>query len=76
MYMSITNAGPREHRTVRGILTLLSSMSILPLEAFPVRVAVDLASRTYFWTMNIASVMHKRTTAIAAAPALSYAPVI
>ena len=75
-YMRMTKMATAEQNTVSGILTLLSSMSILPLEALPVRVAAVFFSSTYFWTANIASVIASRTTAIAAAPALSYAPVI
>ena len=71
MYIMMTNRAPRLQIVVSGILTLLSSMSILALEAFPVRVAVDFFSSTYFWTANMARVMHRSTTAIAEAPALS-----
>ena len=44
-YIIITKQAAREQRMVRGIFTLLSSMSILPREALPVRVAAVFASR-------------------------------
>ena len=45
MYMMITKIARPEHRIVRGMVTLLSVMSIRSLDAFPERVAVDFASR-------------------------------
>ena len=45
MYMRMTNIAASEHSTVSGARTLLSSMSILPRDALPVRVAAVLASR-------------------------------
>ena len=71
MYIMMTKRAPRLQIAVSGMRTLLSSMSILPLEAFPVSVAVDFFSSTYFCSMNIARVMHRSTTAMADAPALS-----
>ena len=45
MYMRMTNAAARLQKMVSGTLTLLSSMSMRPREALPVRVAAVLASR-------------------------------
>ena len=71
IYIKMTKRAIAAQKTVRGILTLLSSMSILALDAFPVRVAAVFFSNTYFWTANIPRVITNRTTAIAAAPGLS-----
>ena len=45
IYMMMTNSAASEQKMVSGILTLLSSMSILAREALPVRVAAVFASR-------------------------------
>ena len=71
IYIKITKRAMVAQKSVRGIFTLLSSISILALEAFPVRVAAVFFSKTYFWTANIPSVIISNTTAIAAAPGLS-----
>ncbi len=71
IYIKITKKAARDQRMVSGIVTLLSSMSILARDALPVRVAAVLASRYYFCTQNISRVMHSSTTAMAAAPSLS-----
>ena len=45
MYIMITKIAASEQKMVSGILTLLSSMSILARDALPVRVAAVFASR-------------------------------
>ena len=74
MYIMTTNAAISEQRMLSGTATLLSSISMRTRLALPVSVAAVLASSTYFWTMNSMSVMHKSTTAMAAAPVMSYVP--
>ena len=71
MYITTTKAAMTPHRMVSGSVTERSVMSMRAREALPVSVAVLLASSTYFCTMNMSSVMHRSTTAIAAAPSLS-----
>ena len=44
-YMRMTKLAASAHSTVRGILTLLSSISIRARDALPVRVAAVLRSR-------------------------------
>ena len=67
----MTKIAISEHSTVRGVVTERSSMSILPRDALPVRVAAVFFSSTYFCTRYITRVMDSSTTAIAAAPCLS-----
>ena len=45
MYISMTKTDTAPQKMVRGTVTLLSSMSILIREAFPVRVAAVFFSR-------------------------------
>ena len=67
----MTKMAKRLHSTVNGMVTDLSSMSILIRLALPDKVAVLFASSQYFCTINITNVMHSRTTAMADAPSLS-----
>ena len=69
--MEITKTVKSVHIVTKGILTLESVIAVLPLVAFPVKVATDFLSSQYFSRIKSPIEITRRTTAIAVAPDLS-----